>query len=193
MLMPVLNALYGIVSRRVDPVKSAVVSLGQVHAGTISNVLPAEVYLQGTLRSFDPQVREQLLAEVERALAISRALGGDYRLQVERGCPAGWNAPQVIGWLERTAIDLLGEQAIDRERAGMGGEDFAYMCQRVPGAMFMLGAALPDGVARPHHTPIFDIDEQALPIGAAILAETAVRFLRGQYALDALDTGRGAV
>jgi len=73
---------------------------------------------------------------------------------------------------------LIGAEAIDRSRASMGAEDFAYMCQSAPGAMFMLGAAVSD-YQRAHHTPVFDIDERALPIGAAILAETARRFLAG--------------
>ncbi len=184
MLIPVLSSLHGIVARRVDPMKAAVVSLGQIHAGSASNVIPTEVYMEGTLRSFDPHVREQLLAEVEQALAVSRALGGDYRLKVVRGYPAGWNDPSVTSWLEQVSTDLLGAAAIDKQRGGMGGEDFAYMCQRAPGAMLMLGAAIDDGIRRAHHTPIFDIDERCLPIGAAVLAETALRFLRGDVQLQ---------
>ncbi|MBC8160152.1 MAG: amidohydrolase, partial [Roseiflexaceae bacterium] len=69
-------------------------------------------------------------------------------------------------------------------RTGMGGEDFAYMAQRAPGAMFMLGAALDQQTMRAHHTAIFDIDEQAMPYGAAILAETARRFLAGELRLE---------
>jgi amidohydrolase len=155
--------------------------LGQLHAGAASNVIPSEVFLHGTLRSYDPDVREQLIAEVERALAVSRAFGGDYRMQVERGYPAGHNSPEVSRWLARTT-DLLGAEAIERKPAGMGAEDFAYMTERVPGAMFHLGAAVGD-VVRAHHTPIFDIDERALPSGAAILAETARRFLAGEVKL----------
>jgi amidohydrolase len=179
MLGPVLMGLHGIVARKVDPMKPAVVSLGQVHGGAASNVIPAEVFLHGTLRSFDPRVREQLLEEVERALSVVRVYGGEYRLEVERGYPAGYNHAGPTSWLEQTATDLIGADAIDRTRAGMGAEDFAYMTQKAPGAMFMLGAAVGDKV-RPHHTPVFDIDERALPVGAAILAETARRFLAGE-------------
>jgi amidohydrolase len=182
MLGPVLMALHGIVARKVDPVQPAVVSLGQVHAGAASNVIPSEVFLHGTLRSYDPDVREQLIAEVERALAVARAFGGDYRMQVDRGYPAGHNSAEVSGWLARTTADLLGADAIEHKPAGMGAEDFAYMTERVPGAMFHLGAAVGD-VVRAHHTPIFDIDERALPSGAAILAETARRFLAGEIGL----------
>ena len=179
MLGPALMALHGIVSRRVDPMKAAVVSLGQIHGGAASNVIPSEVFLEGTLRSFDAQVRAQLIEEVERALAVVRAFGGDYRLQVHHGYPAGHNHPKVAGWLAGTAAELIGAGAIDRTRSGMGAEDFAYMTEAVPGAMFMLGAAVGD-VQRGHHTPIFNIDERALPVGTAILAETARRFLAGE-------------
>jgi amidohydrolase len=179
MLGPVLMALHGVVARRVDPMKPAVVSLGQIHGGAASNVIPAEVFLEGTLRSFDPQVREQLIAEVERAVAVVRAFGGDYRMDVHRGYPAGQNHPEVSAWLARTTADLIGADAIDRTRSGMGAEDFAYMTLKAPGAMFMLGAAVGD-MQRAHHTPVFDIDERCLPVGAAILAETARRFLAGE-------------
>ncbi len=179
MLGPVLTALHGIVARRVDPIKPAVVSLGQVHAGATSNVIPAEVFLHGTLRSYDDDVREQLLAEVERALSVVRVFGGDYRIDVERGYPAGKNSAEVSGWLARTAADLLGPGALDSSLPGMGAEDFAYMSAKVPGAMFHLGAAVGD-IQRAHHTPVFDIDERCLPVGAAILAETARRFLAGE-------------
>src|SRR5262249_58860640 len=93
MLGPVLMALHGIVARRVNPLQPAVVSLGEIRGGAASNVIPAEVFLQGTLRSFDPQGREQLIEEVERALALTPAFGGDYRLEIERGYPAGHNHP----------------------------------------------------------------------------------------------------
>lgn len=184
LLGPVLMALHGVVARRVDPIHPAVLSLGQIHGGSASNVIPGEVHLQGTLRSFNDQVREQLLAEVERALSLVRPLGGDFRLKIERGYPAGWSDPTVAAWLNSVTADLLGPQGVVNEPPGMGAEDFAYMCQKAPGAMIMLGAALADGPVRHHHTNIFDIDEAALPLGAAILAETARRFLRGEVSLN---------
>ena len=182
MLGPVLMGLHGIVSRKVDPMKPAVVSLGMIQGGAASNVIPSEVFLKGTLRSFDPAVREQLLAEVERALSVVRIYGGDYRLEIERGYPSGYNHAVPTAWLERTAASMIGAEAINRSRAGMGAEDFAYMTQKAPGAMFMLGAAVGD-FTRAHHTPVFDIDERALPLGTAILAETARRFLAGEEQL----------
>jgi amidohydrolase len=183
MLGPVLMALHGIVARKVHPMKPAVVSLGQIHGGSASNVIPGEVYLHGTLRSFDADVREQLIAEVEKALAVARSLGGDYRFKVERGYPAGYNDPRVTGWMHGVVADMLGADAIDTSRSGMGAEDFSYMCQSAPGAMIMLGGAIDDGLKRGHHTAIFDIDERCMPYGAAALAETARRFLAGEVKL----------
>jgi amidohydrolase len=185
LLGPVLMALHGIVARRIDPVLPAVLSLGQIHGGSTSNVIPGEVYLHGTLRSFDPAVREQLLVEVERALSIVRPLGGDFRLAIERGYPAGWNDPTVANWLSTVSADALGPESVIHKPTGMGAEDFAYMCQKAPGAMIIIGAAIPDEITRNHHTNIFDIDEQSLPIGAAILAETTRRFLAGELSLAA--------
>lgn len=183
MLGPVLMALHSIVSRHINPMKPAVVSLGQIHGGSTNNVIPHEVYLHGTLRSFDEEVRAQLIKEVERALSIVRTLDGDYRLEVERGYPAGWNDPTVNQWLADVAHDFLGPDSVDNQAIGMGAEDFSYMCQKAPGSMMMIGAAIPDGVARAHHTNQFDIDERCLPIGSAILAETARRFLAGETTL----------
>jgi amidohydrolase len=177
MLGPILNALYAIPSRRIDPTMPCVVSLGQVSGGQIHNVIPNEVTLKGTIRSHDNQVREQLWAEVERALKLSELLGGSYELRINAGYPALFNDPEVNSWMRSVTRDLLGDTAVIEANFGMGAEDFAYMTQQAKGAMFMLGAATPDGVVRHHHTDIFDIDESVLPLGAAILAETARRFV----------------
>jgi metal-dependent amidase/aminoacylase/carboxypeptidase family protein len=93
-----------------------------------------------------------------------------------------YNDPEVNDWMRQATRDLLGEEAIFEAEFGMGAEDFAYMAAAAPGAMFMLGAAVPDGLRRNHHTDIFDIDEKALPLGAAVLAETARRFVTGRNA-----------
>ncbi len=179
-LAPVLTALYGIPSRRIDPMRSSVVSLGQVHAGTAPNIIPGEVFIEGTIRAYEPDVREQLQREVENALKISQAMGGNYEFQLLSGYPAMYNHPEVNNWLRAVAGEMLGEAAVKETEFGMGAEDFAYMTQSAKGAMFMLGAATRDGIARRHHTDIFDIDESVLPIGSAILAETARRFVIGQ-------------
>jgi len=180
MLGPILNALYAIPSRQINPLRPSVISLGQIRGGAVHNVIPNEVYLQGTIRSHEEAVREQLWAEIERALSLSKPLGGDYKLEIVRGYPALFNDARVNGWIKDVVVDLVGETAVVEEEFGMGAEDFAYMAQKAPGAMFMLGAAPPDSIERHHHTETFDIDESVLPLGSAILAETARRFVTGQ-------------
>jgi len=176
----VLAALYAIPSRRVAPLQPCVVSVGIIRAGTAENIIPDRLYLKGTLRSFDDAVREQLIQEVERALSVTRALGGDYELNIQRGYPAMYNHPQVVAWLQQVARELLGADKVGSEQKTMGAEDFAYMTQLAKGAQLRLGVRAPGGPVRPLHTATFDIDESALPVGAAILAETARRFLNGE-------------
>ncbi|GAB4539436.1 MAG: M20 family metallopeptidase [Anaerolineae bacterium] len=176
----VLSALYALPSRRVAPLQPSVVSVGVIRGGSADNVIPDSVYLEGTLRSFDGQVREQLVQEVERALMVARAFGGDYHLEVERGYPPTYNDPQVVAWLRRVGGDLLGKDRVCTEQKSMGAEDFSYMAKMAKGAMLRLGVRPPQANLRYLHTSTFDLDEQALPIGAAVLAETARRFVHGE-------------
>jgi amidohydrolase len=177
----VLSALYALPSRRVAPLQPAVVSVGVIRGGSVDNVIPDSVYLEGTLRSFDDQVREQLIQEVEHALMITRAFDGDYHLEVERGYPPTYNHPQVVAWLRRVGGDLLGQERVCAEQKSMGAEDFSYMAKIAKGAMLRLGIKPPQADPRYLHTSTFDLDEEALPIGAAILAETARRFVYGEF------------
>ncbi|MGO4888954.1 M20 family metallopeptidase [Anaerobacillus sp. MEB173] len=181
MLGPVLQALHGVVARRVSPLEPAVISIGQVHAGTASNIIPTEVSIEGTIRSYSDEARELLAAELRKAFSITENFGGQYELSIENGEPALNNDATVNRWLVTTMNDLYPEMKIHREPFGLGGEDFGYMTREVPGAMFFLGCSLSDGVNRDLHTPIFDIDERCLPIGVSILSETVRRYLQGKY------------
>lgn len=176
----VLNALYALPSRRVAPLQPSVVSVGVIRGGSTDNVIPDAVYLEGTLRSFADDVREQLIQEVEHAMRIPRAFGGDYHLQIERGYPATYNDPIVVGWLRQVGSKLLGRDKVGTEQKTMGAEDFSFMAKAAKGAMFRLGVKPPGAEPRYLHTSTFDLDEEALPIGAAILAETARRFVHGE-------------
>ena len=178
-LAQVINAVQGIRSRRLNPIRSAVVTIGSVHAGNASNVIPDDVKLTGTIRSFDDETRDQLGHELERAFGVARALGGDYELRIVRGCPSVYNDPKVASLIRETAVEMYGEDAILRQEPGMGGEDFSYMARKAPGAMFLLGAKR-DEVSRPHHSPQFDLNESVFPLGTALLAETTLRLLRSK-------------
>lgn len=181
MLAPILSTLYAIPSRFVNPLRPVVVSLGQVSGGAAHNVIPNSVVLKGTIRSTDEVTRQQLWAEVEKALKLSEGLGGSYELRISKGYPSLFNDAEVNGWMKAVAAEELGTDSVQDAEFGMGAEDFAYMAGAAPGAMFMLGAAIDDGVRRNHHTEIFDIDESVLPGGAAVLAETARRFVTGTF------------
>ena len=173
----VLLALHGIVSRRLDPFAPAVVSVGSLHGGQAENVIPDQVDLSGTIRFMESAVREQIHTEVERALQICRTLGGDYRLKIETGTPPMINHPAVVELIQQVAASQLGSSSILPRLDGLGAEDFGCFSEIVPGAMFSLGCRMPDE-ERFLHNPHFDLDESCLPVGAAIFAETALRFLR---------------
>ena len=181
MMGPILTALHGIVSRWVSPTEPAVVTVGKMVGGTVNNVIPSEVELEITCRSLNDDVREQLVYEVEQALSIARNLGGDYEMRRVTGYPALYNDPKVVGWLKETAVDFLGADNVHARGPSMGGEDFAYMSRASQGAMIFLGVKDPEGPPRFLHHPEFDLDEAAMPIGAALLAETALRFVNKRY------------
>jgi amidohydrolase len=171
----VILAIHGIVSRRIDPVKQAVISIGSIHGGTADNIIPEGVELTGTIRSFEEEVREELFTELEKAFQVTKALGGDFRLTIEKGYPVMVNEEKMSELIRKVTIDLLGEEKVLPKEPTMGAEDFSYFLAQTPGAMFRLGVK--KGEMRPGHSPHFDLDEEVLPIGTAILAESARRYL----------------
>jgi amidohydrolase len=176
----VILSLQGIISRRLDPLDSAVISIGSIHGGLTDNVIPGDVKITGTIRYFDYQVQQILHKEIENTLSITRALGGDYRLVIEIGYPPMINDFDVFSSIRSTALDLLGSPNVLERRIEMGAEDFGFLSAKVPGAMFSLGCG-GNEINKKLHSADFDIDEKCLPIGVAILAETAIRYLRGTY------------
>jgi amidohydrolase len=178
-LAQVINAIHGIRARRINPVRPAVISIGAVHAGAANNVIPDEVQMNGTIRSYDDETREKLWAELEQAFAVTRAFGGDYKLEIIKSYPSQHNDAEVAQLIREIGVSMLGEDGLYPEEPGLGAEDFAYMTRKAPGAMFSLGAKF-DEVNRPHHSPIFDLDESSFSIGAAILAEAATRLLKSK-------------
>ena len=176
-LPQVLNAINGIRARRMNPTKAGTISIGTIHAGTATNIIPAKIEISGTIRTFDEETRALAKSELEKMLGIARAMGGDYTLRIKSGYPSTYNDPDVANLIKETAVEMLGEEGLLPAEAGMGAEDFSFMTQKAPGAMFMLGAKF-DDKNRPHHTPVFDISEDALPIGTALVAEVTCRLLK---------------
>ena len=177
MLSTILPRVYGIPSRRIDPLEPCVISIGEVRGGSAPNVIPSEVYVQGTIRSMSPQTRQRLADELEAAFKLANDLGGSADFVLHSGYPSLVNDAEVNDWMRSVAGEMIGEENVVDASGGMGAEDFSYMAQAAPGAMFNLGGWL-SGTA--HHTPQFDISEEVFPIGAAIMAETARRFVMGE-------------
>ena len=171
----VLSAINGVVSRYVDPVKPGLISVCTVEGGKAFNVIPPDVRLEGTIRSLEEEVRERLHEVLHRAFEVARALGGSYTLRIEPVVPATVNDEGVVEIVREVAVGFLGPGNVLPSEPEMGGEDFAFLAREAPGTFYELGVK--NGEMAPAHSPTFDIDEDALPIGAAILAQTALRLL----------------
>ncbi len=174
----VIIALNSIVSRRVDPFAPAVVSIGSLHGGFTENVIPESVEVTGTLRYMNLDVHKELRAEIQRSFEVARTLGGSYELKFEYGGPPMINDVNVSAMIEQAGVDLLGRENVHEIHKTMGAEDFGAFLEHAPGAMFTLGTHGEEGTQYALHHPRFDIDERAMPIGTAVLVETALRFLR---------------
>ena len=178
LLAHVILALNAIVSRRLDPFEPAVVSIGSMSGGFTENVIPESVKLTGTLRFTTPEVQKQIHQELKRAFSVAKALGGDYDLKIEIGAPPMINDESVSNMIEKTGKDILGENNVFELHKSLGAEDFGSFMEHAPGAMYTLGTQKKGHEDYLLHHPKFDIDERALPIGTAMLVETALRFLR---------------
>jgi len=177
LLAHVIIALNGIVSRRLDPFELAVVSIGSINGGFAENVIPESVKMTGTLRFMNEEVHQQIHAEIKRCFDIVKTLGGDYELKYQLGGVPVINDRLVSEKIEKIGMDMLGTENVRAITRSMGAEDFGEFTKHAPGAMFMLGAQKQGHEEYMLHHPKFDLDERALPIGTAMLVETAKRFL----------------
>jgi amidohydrolase len=172
----IVTNLQQLVSRTVDPLKSAVVSVTRFHAGTAENIIPEAVELGGTVRTFDPAVRGELEERMQRLFrGLTEAHGATYTLDYCEGYAAVINDEDAAELVEAAARAELGEDAIMDTEPIMGGEDFSAYLERSRGAFFWVGAGHEGAV--PHHHPRFVIDEAALRPGVAVLVRTALDYL----------------
>jgi amidohydrolase len=176
----IVAALQQVVSRNTDPLESAVLTVGSIHGGNAFNVIPGEVVLEGTMRSFDAGVWRALPEHLERvSLRTAEAFDCRAEVEVERVQKATVNDPAMAAIVREVAAEVVGPGNLVEGRT-MGGEDFSEFLLRVPGAYFFVGSRNEGaGQVHPHHSPLFDPDEGALPIAARILMGTARRFLDG--------------
>src|SRR3990172_8332624 len=164
----VILALNAIVSRRLDPFATAVVSIGSLNGGFTENVIPESVRITGTLRYADPVVHLQIREEIERAFEIAKTLGGNYGLKFEFGGPPMINDEHVSEVIREVAVDLLGKENVHNGHKTLGAEDFGSFMEHAPGAMFTIGVRKQGHEDYPLHHPKFDLDERALPLGTAV-------------------------
>lgn len=174
----VIIALNAIVSRRLDPFSPAVVSIGSIQGGFTENVIPENIKMTGTLRYAHLEDHPIIKAEIQRAFEVARTLGGDYELKFEYGGPPMINDEHVSGVIAQSGVRLLGRENVTPFHKTLGAEDFGEFMKHAPGAMYTLGTRIEGRPEYALHHPLFDIDERALPIGTAMLVETALRFLR---------------
>lgn len=170
-----IAALQGVVARRVNPSVPAVLTVATMQAGTAPNVIPEQATIGGTLRATDPVTRALLADEMTRianGIALAHNLTAEVRLEL--GPPPIVNPARQAGWAHEAAARLLGPAAVvPLGITNMGGEDFAYYLERIPGAFLRIGAREPHGDPTPAHTPRFFAADGSLFVGAAVLAETA--------------------
>lgn len=168
----VLN-LQAIVGREVSAKETVVISTGVMKAGeTVFNIIPDSVTMNGTVRSFNPAVQDTVETAMRRVIAGLCAAGRcEFSLDYKRFIPATINDHEVTMTAKAVCEDILGAENVKESELVMGSEDYSYFEQKVPGTYFFLGTANPDkGTNTAHHHPKFNVDDDALPAGSAILA-----------------------
>jgi amidohydrolase len=176
----VISAVQSIVSRNVSPLEAAVISVTSLHAGETFNVIPSEALLQGTIRTYNPAVRETVLARFKQVVeGVAQAMGCQAEIEVRFLTPAVVNDAKIAVQVREVASRLLPDSLISTDASTMGSEDMAFMMQEIPGCYFFVGSANSDkGLDAPHHHPRFDIDERVLSRSAALIAGVAADILQ---------------
>ncbi|BCD61046.1 MULTISPECIES: M20 family metallopeptidase [unclassified Nitratiruptor] len=173
-----VNSLNHIISRRIDPLHPAVISLGTIEGGTAPNIICDHVKLTGTVRTVNEKVRKKIPAMMEDTIyGICHSMGAKYNFHYDYGNPELINDDRAVDIIVEVAKEIIGEtNVIDLKDPVMGGEDFSRYLEIVPGAFFRLGVCNPKkGTCVAQHNPKFDVDEDALPIGMKILSVAALR------------------
>ncbi len=177
----IVNALQTIVARNVNPLDSAVVTVGQLHAGTALNVIADTAQMSGTVRYFNPALESFIGQRIEEIIAgVCQSHGAKYELDYWQLYPPVINDSSMAELVRSVAIEVVETPVgVVPECHTMGGEDMSFFLQEVPGCYFFLGAANPEkGLAHPHHHPRFDFDETALAIGVEMFVRCVEKFCR---------------
>jgi amidohydrolase len=174
-------ALQSVVSRDLDPLDAAVVSVTQVSAGDTHNVIPSKATLRGTIRTFKPDVRDQVHRRIEEiAHGIAQSMKCRAQVRILPLTPTVVNDAVIVEHVRNLIHDAFPEAHVESDARTMGSEDMAFFMERVPGCYFFVGSSNPEkGLDAAHHNPRFDFDERALPAAAGLLALCAWSLLSG--------------
>jgi amidohydrolase len=175
----IVNTLQSLISREVNTLDSGVVTVGTIQGGEAHNVIPEEVNLSGTIRSFTEQTRDQLLKRLEEVVEkTAHAYQCQVEISIEEVAPAVSNHPDVAETLRKIAADLFPQSTIDSSYRTMVSEDMAYFMENIPGCFCLIGSANPDlGLDAMHHQPEFNFDEDAMTQGVGLLVSGVYQLL----------------
>ncbi|MBM3266878.1 MAG: amidohydrolase [Candidatus Sericytochromatia bacterium] len=175
----VVTGLQSIVSRMVNPLHSAVITMGTINGGFRHNVIAPAVSLSGTVRTYEKGLRDEMPRRIERMVrGICEAMGATYAIDYVRVYPPTVNDPAMTDLVRAAAAKVVGADNVIHVEPSMGGEDMSYFLDAVPGSYFFLGSANSErGLDQPHHSPGFDFDEAALPIGLQVLQQAVFDYL----------------
>lgn len=175
-----VTALQTIRSRTLPATEPSVVTVGIIRGGERFNIIPEEVRLEGTVRTYDEAVRQRIEERMREILdGVTRAGGGSYELEYTNNAPATINDPELTAKARASLERTLGEDAVYTTEPTMGGEDFAFFAREVPGVYFRLGVVEPGTESGAIHTPDFRAADGAVPAGMRAMAHLVLDFLQG--------------
>jgi amidohydrolase len=175
----IVTALQTVVSRNVSPLETAAVTVSTVHGGDAFNTIPAQVEMTGTIRTYDPAIREMVLRRVREVIeGVAAACGAEAELEIIPLTPALVNDAGIVEVVRAAAETVVEPENVTSGERTMGSEDAAFFLREVPGCYFFTGSANAErGLDAPHHNPRFDFDEDALPLGVAVLMHALAHYL----------------
>lgn len=165
------------VSRRISPTEAGVITFGKIAGGRAHNIIADEIVISGTFRYFTQRVHDRLVETLKGAFGGLEAQGASVQIDISTGYPPVVNDATQSLMLAEGLREVFGDQVVDQPPM-LAGEDFSFYTQHLPGTFMWVGAALPE--PREHHHPRFDIDERVIPMGAAVLAKSAIEMLKAQ-------------
>ncbi len=182
MASQVVTALQTIRSRNLSPLAPSVITVGMIRGGTRFNIIPGEVALEGTVRTYDPAVQDTVERRMREIVdGITQAGGGSFELDYDRITPVTINDLALTSRSVPSLVAALGADQVSEADPWMAGEDFSLFANEVPGFFYMLGTLAPGTTSGDHHSPTFRADDTALPVGMRTMAYTLWDYLeRGE-------------